>query len=601
MKKIFLLIVLLPLVSFAQYNQERTTEQSFENSDLFFKSHYLNTFGLYRFKQVSAGLIDDPFLNLYINPAYQPNLGNSDALIYIDFRNDRTEVKLFDAYVVPMYYYSDLRIMPPYYPDPRWLTVARSEPEPIISIGILTNPISEITKNFFIGGSYQLMHKQEKFYQMPYWIYYPNFYVDALGGVRAGLENVPIIDRFAGKDEMTLEGHLFAFYTGYKITDNLSLGASFNGISHSRNGGYLNSYQDEYGTTDKTENKYSQLLERNQKYNHSDFSLGAIYHFFEKSLFGIKAGLLNGNADQDYASQSSYYYKYNIPNVSSNWWLNESNSSTSQNWKHEGSLKYYGVNFKHELKEGKEISGFYRYSYGDEDITNSSVIFDTSYYSSRWAWDTSWSMYRGSSVVKDNRKGEGYRKRYNHEALLSFKSQLTSGIFVTLGLYYNSVTTDYFTREPVIVLRSSSYNRTSSYWGAYSYSQKLFEDKLLEWNYNSRIWSMQVPLLLNFDISKNFSLMLGVNRILTGSEIKEITIAYFKKRERDDNGNVKTETNFGERYIQPTKKFTESYFDFVANFNINITDAFKARLLLDPEFDPEIRVSQWWLSFELKL
>lgn len=600
MKKIFLLIVFLPLLTFAQYNQERSTEQSYENSDLFFKSHYLNTFGLYRFKQISAGMIDDPFLNLYINPAHQPNLANDDALIYVDFRSDRTEVKLFDGYVVPMYYMKMPMIWPPY-PDPRWLTVARSEPEPIVSIGILANPLSDITKKFFIGGSYQLMHKQEKFYQMPYWIYYPNFYYDNFGSVRAGLENVPIIDRFAGKDEMTLEGHFFTFYTGYKLTDALSLGASFNGVSHSRDGGYLNSYQDEYGTTDKTEHKRSELLERNQQYNHSDFSVGAIYDFSEKSSLGIKAGMLKGKAEQDYTSQSSYYSKYNTPEVSSNWWFNDSKASTIQNWEHDGKANYYGFNFKHRLKEGKELSGFYRYTYSDEDVTNSTIIFDTSYYSSRWAWDTSWSVYRGSSLTSDTRTGDGFRKQYNHEALISYKSKLTSSIFVTLGLYYNSVKTDYSTSEPVLALRTSNYSGSSSYWTPYSYSMKLLEDKILEWNYNSRIWSLQIPVILNFNLSENFGLMLGVNRILTGTEVKEVTVSYFKKRERVENTTTKTETNFGEKYLQPTKKFTESYFDFIASFNVNISDAFKVKLLVDPEIDPEIRVAQWWLSFEMRL
>lgn len=600
MKKIFLLLVILPLLSFAQYNQERTTEQSFENSDLFFKSHYLNTFGLYRFKQVSAGLIDDPFLHLYINPAHQPNLADDDALIYIDFRGDRTEVKLFDGYVVPMYYGRGLWDWYSY-PDPRWLTVARSEPEPIVSIGILSNPLSDITKNFFIGGSYQLMHKQEKFYQMPYWIYYPNFYYDALGVSREGLKNVPIIDRFAGKDEMTLEGHFVTLFTGYKLTDKLSLGASFNGVNHSRDGGYLNSNRDEYGGTDRTEYSTSQLLERNQKYNHSDFSIGAIYDLSEKSSVGIKAGLLKGKADQDYTSQSSYYSKYNIPNVSSNWYLNDSKSSTVQNWEHDGNSKYYGVNFKHKLKEEREISGFYRYTFSNEDVTNSSIIFDTSYYFSRWSWDTSWSLYRGSSLTSDKRNGDGFRKKYNHEALISFKSKLTSASTVTIGLYYNSMKTDYFISEPVLALRSSNYTGTSSYWQPYSYSLKLTEDKVLEWNYNSRIWSLQIPVIFNFTLSENFGLMLGVNRILTGSEIEDETIAYFNKRERVENGITKTETKFGERYLQPTKKFTESYFDLIGSLNVNISDAFKIRLLLDPEIEPEVRVAQWWLSFEMRL
>ena len=67
MKHFILLSILLPSFLFAQYWGERTTEQSFEQSELYFTSHYLNTFGVYRFKNIAAGLIDDQFLNLYIN------------------------------------------------------------------------------------------------------------------------------------------------------------------------------------------------------------------------------------------------------------------------------------------------------------------------------------------------------------------------------------------------------------------------------------------------------------------------------------------------------------------------------------------------------
>ena len=67
MKKLFfILLILVPAVK-AQYYGERTTDQNFEESSLYFQSHYLNPFGIESFKSVSPGLIDNPFLNLY-NP-----------------------------------------------------------------------------------------------------------------------------------------------------------------------------------------------------------------------------------------------------------------------------------------------------------------------------------------------------------------------------------------------------------------------------------------------------------------------------------------------------------------------------------------------------
>ncbi len=600
MRKLFFVMLMLPLLAAAQYNQERSTEQNFENSSLFFKSHYMNPFGLHRFKQVTVGLIDDPFLNLYLNPAFRPNLDDNAALVYIDFRSERTHANLLEGYANPASYFSSSSFGL-VAPDPRWMTIARSEPEPVFSIGVLANPISKITKKFFIGGSYQLMHKQEKFYQMPYWIYSENFYNDNFGNARLGLQNVPVIDRFSGKDEMTLQGHFIALYSGYKLKDKISIGISFNGVNHSREGGYLNSYRDEYGSTDKTEYRTLQLLERNQNYDHTDLSIGANYNPSDKSLLGLKAGWLKGKASQDYSSQGVYYSKNNLPEISSNWWLSDSKSSTVQNWKHGGNSKYIGINFNHSLKPGKEISGYYRYTLGNEDITNTSIIYDTTYYSSRWAWDTTWSYYRGGSLTSDARAGDGFRKKYDHELLIGFKSRLTSSSRVTVGLHFNSLKTDCFTSEPVVALRTSDYVYRSSRYPEKTYYLRLKEDKVLEWSYKSRFWSLQIPVILEYNFSEHFGLMVGVNRILSGSEIKDETTAYFTKRERVEDGVTKIETNFGERYKQPAKKFTESYFDLISSLELRISDAFKVRLMVNAEIESKVRVSQGLLSFVLKL
>lgn len=95
--------------------------------------------------------------------------------------------------------------------------------------------------------------------------------------------------------------------------------------------------------------------------------------------------------------------------------------------------------------------------------------------------------------------------------------------------------------------------------------------------------------------------MLGLNRILNGWEINNKTTAYFAKRERNDNGQITIENNFGERYTQPTQKITEDFTKIIAGLNVKLSEAFKVNLLVDPEFDDEFRFAQWWLSFTAKL
>ncbi|MCH7487331.1 MAG: hypothetical protein IIC04_10130, partial [Proteobacteria bacterium] len=89
--KLLILMLILPFTLSAQYYGERVTEKSFERSNVYFKSNFLNTFGLFRFKNVAPGLIEDPFLDLHLNPANLPEFQNKTALIYLDFRGDRSE------------------------------------------------------------------------------------------------------------------------------------------------------------------------------------------------------------------------------------------------------------------------------------------------------------------------------------------------------------------------------------------------------------------------------------------------------------------------------------------------------------------------------
>jgi len=597
--KINFLILFSSIIIYPQYYGERTTEQNFEQSELYFKSHYLNSFGLYNFKKIAAGFFDDPFLNLHINPAAVPDLGDDELLLYIDFRGDRTEVPIVNDYVMPVFY-SNIAYRP--YVDPRWITISRSEPEPIFSLGILNYPLKDITKNFFIGGTYQLINREEKFYTVPYGIYYPNYYYDAFWVRAEGLSNIPITDRYAGKDELSTVGHLFSVFTGYKINNELSAGLSLNGVMHSRDGEYANNYQDEFGTQKDYDNSYSNSQARNQDYNHLDLSTGVLYNLSKKFKVGAKIGYLNGNAEQSYSSSNKSFYQYKKPNVTDEWSYSINDYQNSQKWNQDGNSKYFGINFTRYIDIDKEFSGYYRYTNSDIDLTNSTNILDTSYYTSRYysSWDTTYNSYNGRSYTSDVRGGTGKRKVFMHEALLNFLWKLSERTSVRAGIYYNSTSTNVNSSEPVTALRKSEYNYVNKNHSQ-NYYNELVENKLLDWEYDAQSWTLQIPIAFNFIISDKFELMLALNRILNGWEIEDRTIAYFTKRERNENGQVTVETNFGERYTQPREKITEDFTKVMAGINVNLSKAFKVNLQVDPEFGDEFRFAQWWLSFAAKL
>ena len=180
MKKFLLLILTLPTVLFSQYWGERTTEQSFEKSNLHFQNHFLNTFGIKYYKDIAAGTIDDPFLNIELNPAIIPDIGEKEIQIYLDFRGDRTEPEIVEKYYQPtLDVYSASSYIPPI--DRRWFSDTRTEPEPLVSLGIITFPLENSIKDVYIGGTYQLILKEESYYSMPYWIYNSRYYFDSFG------------------------------------------------------------------------------------------------------------------------------------------------------------------------------------------------------------------------------------------------------------------------------------------------------------------------------------------------------------------------------------------------------------------------------------
>ncbi|MCB9258932.1 MAG: hypothetical protein H6612_06195 [Ignavibacteriales bacterium] len=587
MKKIIMSMFFLSSLIFAQYWGERTTEQSFEQSNLYFQNHYLNTFGVKYYKDIAVGMIDDPFLNIELNPALIPDIGDKEIYIYLDFRGDRTEPTIVQSYVQPlaMESYSSIYIPPI---DRRWFSDTRTEPEPLVSLGIITYPLESNSKDFYLGGTYQLILKEESYYSMPYWIYNSQYYYDSFGNELASRSSYDIVTRYSGSDEMVNEGHIFSVFTGYKFSDNLNFGLALNGISHSRKGNYANQYYDTYYLYENYWNN-SDYTQRKQEYDDLDINAGVIYKFTPLFTAGLKLGLLSGAADQHYETSYSYGSEYGSPEETLEWYKSYSSSSTVQKWNQDGNTYYFRLYFNRKLNGGNEASGFYKYGYTDIETSTSSAINDTSFHSSHGVdYD-----YNSVSSLSDIRKGLGTRNKYAHEAMLNFKWNLSEKSNLIAGVYFNSNKSKIFTSEPVIAKRFSNYND-----GNY---QSSYENKRLEWTHEAVDWSLQIPILFNFSLSEYFDLMLGINRIFESWDITDITTAYIAERRETNNGVEKVKKNFGERYFQPDRGITEDHTDLITRLEAYPSPYLKIGLLLDPDFEDDFRIAQWWLSFKAML
>lgn len=598
MHRIYFLI-LLPLLLFAQYYGERVTEKSFESSDLFFNSYYLNTFGMYNFRTVSTGLFNDPFLRMHINPALLPEDSTSKTEVYLDFRGDRTEAEIIQYNYYPPYYYDDYALKRI---DPRWYSVTRTEPEPVFSLGVLTHPFSD---KVLVGATYQMLYRQEPYYQTPTNIYNSRYGKNAWGDeLIANDSDIPIVDRYSGSDEMLTSGQLFAGFLGYKLTPKINAGLNINTVAHEREGQYANLNNDQYSTTDDRDWFNTNSVNRNSDYNHIDMSAGLNYNFNDKVSAGVKLGLLDGEANQEYTVYDSSRYFYD--NDPDNWSRSLSVGGTEQNWKHKGKNKYGTINVDYKI-DNYDVSFYYSYQKSNIDLNTNSIIKDTSYYAGEWMSSYARSTYESYSSLSDIRHSTGENNQIRNEAMLSTRWRETENVTVYIGFYIADIETDIENEEPVIAQNQSSYYRFYDYIDPadedYEYSNyySRYENKKLLWNYSSKRQSIQIPVVLDFHINESWNLMLGVNRIWEHWDISDKTLAIFANRTENQNGEIVTETNFGERYTQPDEKFTDNITEFMAGLSINITPKLKVNLLVEPDAEPTWRISQWWLAFRATL
>lgn len=598
MKKFLIFLVLLPSVCWGQYWGERATEQSFESSALHFQSHFLNPYGLHRFRDVAPYLVDDPFLNLYLNPANLPRISDGHTLFYLDFRGDRTEPQIIQHYYGVPYYDLGWR------PDPRWFSVARQEAEPIFSLGLLTYPFREEIKNLFVGGTYQIIYAEDPFYTLPAWIYNPRYGYDAFGERNSPTDEIiPVQERYYGEDELSTEAHLVSAYAGYPVADRVDLGLGINTVWHYRDGSYINLQSDEYGTTNDWDYRTYQERSRDQDYHHFDVNGGISSTLTEGLTAGLKLGYLSGEADQDYLTADSSRYARGDSLLDPSWYVGMYQSSTGQDWNRDGDAWYVRLMGTVDLKENRKMSAWFRYQKTDIDLTNSSCILDTSLHISEY-WSSYYRRtrrYHSESYAKDIRSGTGDSERRIKEGCLVFKWGITPEFDVSVAPLYRQNNSDVHSSEIATVDRWSMYHSAWIDSVQYSHDRRLYEAKRLVWKHSSKYQTIQIPVLLRWHAHEHFRLLLGVNRILERWKISDQTTAYFDKRERTEDGEVRTETDFAERYTMPDEKITEDYTAVLSSFEVIVSPQFQIRLLLEPETEEEFKINQWWLSFQLEM
>ena len=593
---IVVLLTAFPREAAAQYWGERVLEKGFEQTDFFFKPSYLNPYGIGSFKSATPGLIADPLIDLIINPARLGLDSGRTQYFYTDFRSAREIVDHQGSFYPPWIYY-DTRVASDLMYYPQVYLNTRRELEPVFSGAYVGKPLPVAAENLFVGLTYQLVMQDDKYYSVPQDIYRTAAGYDYSGMRAAAAETIPIIDKYSGQDNFHTAGHYLNAFARTELPFGLEIGGKVSRVIFSRDGsfGSSNLWQN-YGNNTSL---WANLENREQGYTHWDLAGGARYAISDQISVGATVGYLWGDATQSLGRSDSSYYSYD-----SDTWTSYYNRSgnTGQEWRHDGQTTYYTVDLSDRVSPNATLSFIFQHAGSSIDLGLNSAIGDTS--DSWYRWTDSGGGTGSStsfSSLRDVRAGGGTTTASDNRLLASLQWKIDEKVHLSVGAQYQWQSSETQTVESVQYVSNSEYASSNGDWN-YMFGQA--ESKDLRWTFTSERTSLQIPIFLTITASEVVQVLLGLNRNMTQYRIDDVTLALFRYRISNQNGTIQQQTNFGERYTQPTEKVSDIRTSFLAGLTISPSRVLGLRLLMVPVFrdsfdGSELEQLQWWIGLTL--
>lgn len=588
---LFIALCLYPLAAHAQYWGEQVLEKSFEHTDFFFSPTYLNPYSLGGFGSAAAGLLTDPLLDLQVSPAYLASDSLSGQYAYLDFRNSR---EIVERRAVPYYmdYIGGARHS--YIGYPRYYARRRTELAPVFSGAYFARPVNRLT----LGATYQLVYQDERYYSVPQDIHKHNP-TEAFAGDRSGSDDsIPIIDRYSGSDGMQQRGHFGAVYGAFRLLDHIDAGVRVGRTVFNRDGEFGSTNL--WPSTHHRESFRSHIESRDQSYSHWDVTAGLNYTLTPGVVVGATGGYLWGDATQALAQQDTSHSAYSSPfdNYQSTY---IHAGFKDQDWLHDGSAYHAGVQILAQVTPRTNIHAYYRRIAERADIWLSSALADTSYAASYRDYNNNVYNYLSHRSVSDFRTGSGDIDQVTHRAAVYFHWTINRVTNVRLGGNFASKRRSIDTEEDVTAHLHSYYKNTGTTHRSYERRRATDAEKTLKWDFDSRSFSLQIPVFMNRRLSDAVELLFGVNQHIAGWNITDVTLAIFDYRRQVDNGRTEYGENFGERYTQPRERLTDNQTTILAGLTITPAERFHIRLLMAPHFGQgwsgtTLREFQWWIS-----
>ncbi len=584
--------------------------KNFEHVELFFQPAFVNPYGIGSFGSVTVGLVDDPLLDLHLNPALWSERPLPKHHFYINFRS-QVNVRDEDEYTIhPCYDYRSDYAAERYdcwYPH-YYAASTRKAVEPVVALAYLLRPFQG-RSNYTLGLTYQAVFQDERYYEIPQNIYRSQLGFDYAGRAVADESNIPVIDRYRGEDEMHQQGHFLSLVNSAAILPYLDVRWRLSRVTYNRDGSFGSADLWDHSAYYAYESSRDYLNNRRQNYDHWDVLVGATLRPKEHWHIGMSLGFLEGEAIQDLSERDISHYFYGNRNKDKNWGIYNRRFSQDQQWRHDGQSHYGALHLKARLNESMTLFSYYRTTRANIKLDVSSAVADTSYSEYRSEWRDSYYekdyVYESQSNFKlsDIRHGSGKQRDIRHQIVTTLRWQVDDKTKLDFGIQWSELTKEINSCEIVFAERFNHYHWKNNDEGQ-TYEDGVREDKDLKWRFRSHADMIQIPLFLRRQVSEKVELLFAINRRMTQRRMDDLTEAWYRFKEETIAGDTNIRGAVIERYTSPREVRTDIETMLLAGVVISPAKKFDIRLMAVPTYiktysGSELDDIQWWIDFNL--
>jgi hypothetical protein len=477
-----------------------------------------------------SGIVTDKYSDLSWNPAFV--LSSPDSGIYLDFNYRQTAPSYYGYYS-----YSDQdRVYPKWYNSTQINTL---QTDPLYNFA----SILKINSKISLGVINRFLFDYGPFRSSSDWSVYSagreiNAY-DKSAYDELELKTVDVAD-----NQQTLWGTQTEISLGYKLNPKFDLGLKVGHYTFRRQGDL---YDSRYSGM-----PHSLVNEKNDEDlaihgEHFEVGAGVIYHCNKNSDLGLYASIMHGRSTEiDFSLDSSDYWSERDTDAryysSNNYHLNDTHSYSS-----EGISPQVTITFQKTFNPAISMRSFFSFRHVQNDITGSIRASDATHADRTYdSYDYNTKTYnfardetvQGSEHVL-NGTGKETKTNYKWLASLQFMRDKTWSAFAAFIIKKQTLRTE--------LSENSSYSRDQSsqryYYGPGTNGQFTSYLKNYRYNYNSRIWSVTLPVGVQARVISGFSLLAGTDLKFDLAETKESGDMLYRQKvdRRTENGKIVVE------------------------------------------------------------